>query len=87
MKIKHVIVMLAIAVIALVATSCAVISAKPAPDDFYVTYDAELLMPGNTLVTGECEDVMRISSGWIRVKINGTWYACNEWRVVLKELD
>ena len=45
----------------------------------------ELLMPGNTVVIGECEELLRISSGWIKVKIDGTWYACNEWRVVLKE--
>lgn len=87
MKIKHVIVMAVIAVIALTLIGCGALSPKPTPNDFYVTCDAELLMPGNTLVTGECEAVMRISSGWIRLKINGTWYACNEWRVVLKERD
>lgn len=47
----------------------------------------ELLMPGNTLVIGECEELLRISNGWIKVKIDGTWYACNEWRLVLKERD
>lgn len=86
MKIKHVIVMAVIVVIALVVTGCGVLTPAPNPNS-YESYDAELLMPGNTIVTGECEQVVRISSGWIRLKINGTWYSCNEWRVVLKERD
>lgn len=86
MKIKHILIAVAIIAVVIAVTGCGVLTPAPNPNSSE-SYDAELLMPGNTLVTGECEQVVRISSGWIRLKINGTWYSCNEWRVVLKERD
>lgn len=49
------------------------------------TCHVELLMPGNTLVTGDCDKVYRLSNGWMKCHINGKWYAANEWRIVLTE--
>jgi len=54
-------------------------------DDLQLPCAAEVLMPGNTLVTGTCTHFNRISSGWVRLEVNGKWYSMNEWRVVLKE--
>ena len=48
-------------------------------------YEAELLLPGNTLVIGTCTEILRFSDGWVKVKINNRWYACSEWRVTLIE--
>lgn len=86
MKIKHILIAVAIIAVVIAVTGCRALTPTPNQNSTE-SYDAELLMPGNTLVTGECEQVVRISSGWIRLKINGKWYSCNEWRVVLKERD
>ena len=50
-------------------------------------YSAELIMPGNTVVEGTCDKVIRIGDNWSKYHINGKWYAANDWRVVLKERD
>ena len=84
MKIKLIIFAAAILLIAFVITGCGEVQKIVSPT-FPEGSHVELLMPGNTLVIGECEELLRISSGWIKVKIDGTWYACNEWRLVLKE--
>lgn len=47
--------------------------------------EAELLLPGNTLVIGTCTGIVRLSGGWAKVKINNRWYACSDWRVTLME--
>ena len=49
------------------------------------TCHVELLMPGNTLVTGDCDKIYRLNNGWMKCHINGKWYAANEWRIVLME--
>ena len=36
---------------------------------------------------GECDGVARMDDGWIKVRINGKWYACHETRVVLVEVE
>ena len=51
------------------------------------SYTAELIMPGNTIVEGTCDKVIRIGDNWSKYHINGKWYAANDWRVVLKERD
>lgn len=48
-------------------------------------YTAELIMPGNTIVEGTCDKVIRIGNNWSKYHINGKWYACADFRVVLKE--
>ena len=84
MKIKLIIFAAAILLIAFVITGCGEVQKIVSPA-FPEGSHVELLMPGNTVVIGECEELLRISSGWIKLKIDGIWYACNEWRVVLKE--
>lgn len=49
------------------------------------SYTAELIMPGNTVVEGTCDKVIRIGDNWSKYHINGKWYACADFRVVLKE--
>lgn len=74
-----------IAALLLVLCGCQAVTTSPTgPIDGFEGW-AEILMPGNTLVTGHYDQVMRISSGWMKIHVNGTWYAANEWRVVLKE--
>ena len=46
--------------------------------------EAELLMPGNTVVMGTCTKFNRISSGWAKAEIDGKTYSCKEWRIVLR---
>lgn len=46
---------------------------------------AEILMPGNTLVTGHYDEVIRTSNGWAKIHINGEWYIVDKWRVAFKE--
>lgn len=84
MKIKLIIFAAAILIIVFVITGCREVQKVVSPA-FPEGSHVELLMPGNTLVIGKCEELLRISNGWIKVKIDGTWYACNEWRLVLKE--
>ena len=51
------------------------------------SYTAELIMPGNTVVEGICDKVIRIGDNWSKYHINGKWYACSDYRVVLKEAN
>ena len=59
----------------------AIITSKPG----FQESDAELILPGNTVVIGRCDELRRLSGNWIKVKINGEWYACTDWRLTLKE--
>lgn len=69
---------------ALILSACQSLACIPNVDR---PYTAELLMPGNTLVVGECDGVRRLNGGWIKVRVNGKWYACHETRVVLVEVE
>ena len=72
-----------IMIAALVTVMCGcqafTIDSNPTSDEGW----AEILMPGNTLVVGQYDKIERVSSGWMKVHINGKWYGTNEWRVVL----
>lgn len=81
---KWIIEVVLLVLILAIVTGCGEVQKRVSPT-FPEGSHVELLMPGNTVVIGECEELLRISSGWIKVKIDGTWYACNEWRLVLKE--
>lgn len=56
-------------------------SKPPVNDKGYV----EILMPGNTLVVGQYDDVHIISQGWMKIHVNRKWYIVDQYRVVLVE--
>ena len=46
---------------------------------------ATILMLDGSIVKGPCTNVLRYSDNWIYVKVNGTKYWLDTWRVILKE--
>lgn len=47
------------------------------------TYYAQLIMPDGTIVEGECTYLVRSSSGWMEIHIDGVKYSADERRVVI----
>ena len=78
-------VLLILTAVLVIALAVDLVKAAVVGDEPHPPCDAEILMPGNTLVTGTCTHFNRISGGWVRLEVNGKWYSTNEWRVVLKE--
>lgn len=72
-------------IIVVVIVVAVIINKAPSLRADFKACDAELLLPGNTLVVGTCNGLHRLSGNWIKVNINGDWYACTDWRLVLKE--
>jgi uncharacterized protein YceK len=46
---------------------------------------AEIIMPDGTIIDAQYDSVVRPGTGWIKVHINGEWYAMHETRLVLHE--
>jgi hypothetical protein len=78
-------VLLILTVVLVMALAVNLVKSVAVGDDLQLPCAAEVLMPGNTVVMGTCTHFNRISSGWVRLEVNGKWYSMNEWRVVLKE--
>lgn len=72
-------------VIVVVGLVCVIIGPDRMNPGLNGSYTAELIMPGNTIVEGTCDKVIRIGDNWSKYHINGKWYACADFRVVLKE--
>jgi len=72
--------------ILLIALACMLVGCNGSPlKSGFDNCDAELILPGNTIVIGKCGGFLRLSGNWIKVNINGEWYACTDWRLTLKE--
>lgn len=41
-----------------------------------------VIMPDGSIIKGKCEAFQRISGNWAVIKIDGTVYAANDWRIV-----
>lgn len=72
-------------VVVAVGLVCVIIGPDRINPGLNVSYTAELIMPGNTIIEGTCDKVIRIGDNWSKYHINGKWYACADFRVVLKE--
>ena len=80
-KIISVLIGILLAAIAIAIVSSIVFMTDNTPN---LPCEAELIMPGNTVVIGTCTKFNRISSGWVKAEIDGKVYSCNEWRIVLR---
>ena len=80
---KQPLIIIMILLLAVMLTGCQAVLTSPAEGP--IGY-AEIVMPGGAIISGEYDNVVRVSHGWIKVHINDKWYGMNELRVVLREL-
>jgi hypothetical protein len=81
---KKIIVIILCFILCILLAGCTPVSVSKLEGSTTYT-NAMIIMPDGSIIKGECESFIRISSSYAMVKIDGVKYYTNEWRIVLWE--